>query len=62
MCSLSKKKRSVGKGWGAMTEWLDLGGNRVVEQAGDLSLMAYVSAVHSPAGSLQTFQVSKPSL
>lgn len=52
----------MGKGWGAMTEWLDLGGNRVVEQAGDLSLMAYVSAVHSPAGSLQTFQVSKPSL
>lgn len=62
MHPLSKKKGSVGKGWGAVTEWLVLGGNRVVEQAGDVSLMAYVSAVRSPAGPLQTFQVSKPSL
>lgn len=42
----------MGKCWGAMTEWL-LSGSHL----GDLSLMAYVPAVYSPAGPSQTLEM-----
>lgn len=53
-CGVSSPKR---QGMWERAEWLAFDGDRVTDQIGNLSLMAYVPAVCSPAGPLQILEM-----